>query len=93
LYLSTAFDNEAPSSLLSLDWVLSAGVPTQNSVASGTLVLPQWSLSLPPTSFALDIRVSSSLPYDLVLGQDWAQYCRDSALEDCFALTTGPVDL
>ncbi|KAJ7674302.1 hypothetical protein B0H17DRAFT_1208106 [Mycena rosella] len=50
LPLSTSFDSELESSLLSLDWVLSSGVSASHSVACGLLSLScsDGPLPLPP---------------------------------------------
>jgi hypothetical protein len=58
-------------------------------------------LSLPCTDEELEtvcrlqikLSVTSSLPFDLVLGRDWLQFIRDSLPNACFHLTSGPLDL
>ncbi|KAJ7869714.1 hypothetical protein B0H14DRAFT_2726909, partial [Mycena olivaceomarginata] len=57
--LSVSVDAMAEKSLITLDWVLSNGIPALHSVASGILTLPSGD------------NLCSELPYDLVLGWDW----------------------
>ncbi|KAJ7847498.1 hypothetical protein B0H14DRAFT_2770090, partial [Mycena olivaceomarginata] len=72
LPLSTRFDQHADKSKLSLDWVLNSGVPASHSVASGILTLPSVDGAF---SAHMDIAVTSSLSFGIVLGRDWLQYC------------------
>ncbi|KAJ7127328.1 hypothetical protein C8R43DRAFT_1240451 [Mycena crocata] len=90
LPLSTAFDSNAEKSALSLDWVLNSGVAAVRSAASGILTLP-----CENGVFCLEINlpIVSSLPFDLVLGRDCLQYCRESAPDTTIYLSSGQVDL
>ncbi|KAK7029929.1 hypothetical protein R3P38DRAFT_3266781 [Favolaschia claudopus] len=68
----------------------SQAIPSQRSVASGVLAIP--CINSAVFSTHIDISVASSLPYDLVLGRDGLQFCRDSVEEACFVLSSGTVD-
>ncbi|KAK7041134.1 hypothetical protein R3P38DRAFT_2893274, partial [Favolaschia claudopus] len=70
---------------------LDSGIPCQRSVASGVLAIPCMDSAVFSTH--IDISVASSLPFDLVLGRYWLQFCRDSVQDACFILSSGPVDL
>ncbi|KAK7006916.1 hypothetical protein R3P38DRAFT_2555077 [Favolaschia claudopus] len=88
---STTYNQDYERPLLSLDWVLDSGIPCQRSVASGVLAIPCMDSAVFSTH--IDISVASSLPFDLVLGRYWLQFCRDSVQDACFILSSGPVDL
>ncbi|KAJ7691293.1 hypothetical protein B0H17DRAFT_1179642 [Mycena rosella] len=88
--LTTAFNCDTEKSLLSLDWVLNSGICAVCSVASGILTIPCVNGAF---SVQMNLPVVSSLTSDLVLGQDWLQYCRESVPQTCFYLTSGPIDL
>ncbi|KAF7349662.1 hypothetical protein MSAN_01692700 [Mycena sanguinolenta] len=89
LPLSTSFSSDLEQSLLSLDWVLSSGIKTSGSVASGVLSLP-----CEGTTCVLNINlaIKDSLPFDLVLGRDWHLLCRDSLPDARFLLSSGMID-
>ncbi|KAK6988531.1 hypothetical protein R3P38DRAFT_3443898, partial [Favolaschia claudopus] len=91
LPVSTTYDQHSERSQLSLDWVLSSGIPTSRSIAAGPLSIPCLDAAVFTTH--INISVSSSLPCDLVLGRDWLQYCRECILDTCFLLSSGPIDL
>jgi hypothetical protein len=86
--LSTSVDPSSDKSLLSLDWVLSSGIPAPQSVASGALALPYGDSIC---SMHVSLLVRSSLPYDLVLGRDWLFFCRQTLPHASFALSSGVV--
>ncbi|KAJ7350876.1 hypothetical protein DFH08DRAFT_995936, partial [Mycena albidolilacea] len=90
LPLSTMFDQHADKSKLSLDWVLNSGVPASHSVASGILTLPSVDSAF---SAHINVAVTSSLSFDIVLGRDWLQYCREAVPDTCFQLSSGILDL
>ncbi|KAJ7873022.1 hypothetical protein B0H13DRAFT_2349194 [Mycena leptocephala] len=89
--LSTAFDPNADKSLLSLNWVLTQGIRVLHSVASGRLTLP--CVVSDDLSLQMNLPVASSLPFDLVFGRDWMNYCRESVLDPWFYLSSGVVEL
>ncbi|KAJ7105280.1 hypothetical protein C8R44DRAFT_987707, partial [Mycena epipterygia] len=86
--LSTSVDPLSATSRVSLDWVLSAGIPTSRSVASGVLILP---CSNTVCSMHTKLSVTSGLPYDLVLGRDWLFFCREMLPHSSFDLSSGTV--
>ena len=86
--LSSSVDPTSEASLLSLDWVLSSGVPTVQSVASGALTLPSGDSVC---SMHIKLRICSDLPYDLVLGRDWLFFCRETLPHASFVLSSGVV--
>lgn len=86
--LSTSVDPLSATSRVSLDWVLSAGIPTSRSVASGVLILP---CSNTVCSMHTKLSVTSGLPYDLVLGRDWLFFCRETLPHSSFDLSSGTV--
>ncbi|KAJ6531530.1 hypothetical protein DFH09DRAFT_1370526, partial [Mycena vulgaris] len=88
--LTTAFAQDADKSLLSLDWVMNSGIRTVRSVASGVLTLPAIDGFV---SLHMDLPVASSLPFDIVLGRDWLQYCREALPETVIHMSSGLVDL
>ncbi|KAJ7813275.1 hypothetical protein B0H14DRAFT_3150015 [Mycena olivaceomarginata] len=90
LPLSTAFDQDQDTFMLSLDGVLQTDIHAVHSAASGILMLPAVDCMF---SVQMDLSVASSLPFDLVLGRDWLQYCREPVPDTCFHLSSGLVDL
>lgn len=84
--LSTSFDSDLETSTLSLDWVLSSGIATSASVASGLLSLPCSDGSF--RSMNVDLAIAASIPSDLVLGRDWMSYCRCAFPGDRFILSS-----
>ncbi|KAJ7301736.1 hypothetical protein DFH08DRAFT_906461 [Mycena albidolilacea] len=90
LPLSTAIHQDQDTSMLSLDWVLQTGIHAVRSAASGHLMLPAVDCMF---SVQMDLSVASSLPFDLVLGRDWLQYCREAVPDTCFHLSSSLVDL
>jgi hypothetical protein len=92
--LSTGFSRDLENSSLSLEWVLASGVPATHSMVSGILSLPCTDGELETVCrLQIQLPVTSSLPFDLVLGRDWLQFSRDSLPNACFHLTSGPLDL
>lgn len=91
--LSTTYDRDSERSVLSLDWVLCSGIRAVRSQASGILTIPSMDGIF---SIQMNLPVVSALPFDLVLGRDWSQYCQDSISEPYFYLSylsSGEVDL
>ncbi|KAJ7246237.1 hypothetical protein C8J57DRAFT_1210247 [Mycena rebaudengoi] len=88
--LSTSFDRDKEQSELSLDWVLASGIPASRSVAHGILSVP---CTTGVSSVYLDLAIVSSLPFDLILGRDWLQYCRESAFDTVLQLSDCQMDL
>ncbi|KAJ6555901.1 hypothetical protein B0H19DRAFT_1262034 [Mycena capillaripes] len=87
--LSTSYNPQLESSVLSLDWVLSSGIPTSSSVVSGLFSVPCCDGLI--RSMNVRLAVTASLPFDLVLGHDWMLYCRNSFPSIRFALTSGSI--
>jgi hypothetical protein len=88
--LSTAFDSTLPSSLLSLDWVLASGLRPNNSLLSGRLCLPYYRDSTDGVwSLNVQLAISASLPFDLVLGHDWLQLSQTTLPYASFDLASG----
>ncbi|KAJ6486449.1 hypothetical protein C8R47DRAFT_1128473 [Mycena vitilis] len=87
--LSTSFDSSLDASVLSLDWVLTSGVNASRSIASGILSLP--CSDGPPCRMDVQLTITGSLPFDLVLGRDWISYCRKNCPEACVVLSSGTV--
>ncbi|KAJ6552630.1 hypothetical protein DFH09DRAFT_1319078 [Mycena vulgaris] len=73
--LSTSFNPNSEKSLLALEWILSSGLSARDAVASGVLSLHYTNTSC---SMHINLNISPSLPYDLVLGRDWSLICHDS---------------
>ncbi|KAJ7903008.1 hypothetical protein B0H13DRAFT_2335358 [Mycena leptocephala] len=89
--VSTGFDDRAPRSSVSLDWVLNSGLRTHASQLSGHLTLPCVAGSI---SICLhDVAVTASLPCDLILGLDWLHLVRNSATQSVVHLGSGSLDL
>ncbi|KAJ7310996.1 hypothetical protein DFH08DRAFT_974152 [Mycena albidolilacea] len=90
--LSTIFDANEESSRLSLDWVLRTGIKTTHASVSAILTIPGVE---PCSTFSTQIvlPVSSSLPVDLVLGQDWMHYCQENFPAASFNLSSGVIQL
>jgi hypothetical protein len=91
--LSTTFNPTVERSLLSIDWVLSSGLPAVESFVSGRLCLPYRSSTDSVLSLDVRLAISASLPFDLVLGRDWFVQCADSLPNTCFYLSSGVVNL
>ncbi|KAJ7906873.1 hypothetical protein B0H13DRAFT_2333021 [Mycena leptocephala] len=91
--LSTTFNPTVERSLLSIDWVLSSGLPAVESVVSGRLCLPYRSATDSVLSLDVQLAVSASLPFDLVLGRDWFVQCTASLPNACFYLSSGLVNV
>ncbi|KAJ7775927.1 hypothetical protein DFH07DRAFT_766870 [Mycena maculata] len=83
--LSTSLDLLSEHSRVSLDWILTSGVPASQSSASGVLNLPSgdtiYSMHMKPS-------VTAGLPYDLVLGHDWVFFCRQTLPHVSFSLSS-----
>ncbi|KAJ7836888.1 hypothetical protein B0H14DRAFT_3141615 [Mycena olivaceomarginata] len=79
--LSTSVDSSSATSRVSLNWILSAGISAPGSVASGILTLPCGDT----------LSVTSTLPYDVVLGRDWLLFCRETLPHTSFDLSSGSV--
>ncbi|KAJ7258656.1 hypothetical protein C8J57DRAFT_1644624 [Mycena rebaudengoi] len=90
LAVLTTFNAELEKSALSLDWVLASGVKTTVSIASGVLSLP---CEDTVCAMHVELTVTASLPFDLVLGRDWLHFCRDSLPNSRFILSSGLFDL
>lgn len=90
LPLSTTFCSDLEKSVLSLDWVLASGLRTTASTTSGTLCLP---CDDSVCSMTVQLAITTSLPFDLVLGRDWLLFCRDSLPSSRFVLSSGVLDL
>ncbi|KAJ7204906.1 hypothetical protein C8J57DRAFT_1542007 [Mycena rebaudengoi] len=90
LAVSTTFNAELEKSALSLDWVLASGIKTTVSIASGVLSLP---CEDTVCAMHVELTVTASLPFDLVLGRDWLHFCRDSLPNSRFILSSGLFDL
>ncbi|KAF8191088.1 hypothetical protein K438DRAFT_2018486, partial [Mycena galopus ATCC 62051] len=88
--LFTTFDAHQETSRLSLDWVLETGLSTVRSVATGIVTVPGVQNGF---SVQMDLTVTASLPFDLVLGRNWLQYCRETVPESCLVLSSGVIDL
>ncbi|KAF8162204.1 hypothetical protein K438DRAFT_1985325 [Mycena galopus ATCC 62051] len=84
--LSTAVDSSSATSRVSLDWILSAGISAPGSVASGILTLPCGDTVC---SMHTKLSVTSTLPYDVVLGRDWLFFCRETLPHTSFDLSSG----
>ncbi|KAJ7735681.1 hypothetical protein B0H14DRAFT_2639128 [Mycena olivaceomarginata] len=88
--LSVSVDATAEKSLITLDWVLSNGIPALHSVASGILTLSSGNTVC---SMNTELSVCSEHLYDLVLGRDWLFFCQETIPLAMFALTSGIVCL
>ncbi|KAJ7710545.1 hypothetical protein B0H17DRAFT_1123681 [Mycena rosella] len=90
--VSTRFDGQAPSSSVSLDWVIDSGLRTRASQLSGLLTCPCHAGVI---SMCLNnVPVTASLTLDLVLGLDWLHFVQNSAPELVVHLSCGgPLDL
>ncbi|KAF8214680.1 hypothetical protein K438DRAFT_1955729 [Mycena galopus ATCC 62051] len=84
--LSTSVNPLCDRFLGSLDWLLTAGIPASRAVASGVLTLPSGNTV---SSMHMDLSVTTSLPYDLVLGRDWLSFCRPTLPHASFRLSSG----
>ncbi|KAJ7879462.1 hypothetical protein B0H13DRAFT_2346050 [Mycena leptocephala] len=82
ILLSTSVDPGSTKSYVTLDWILSSGIPTQQSVNSGILTLPSGDSVC---SMHMELCVSASLPYALVLGR----LCRQTLPHASFHLSLG----
>ena len=71
-----------------LEWILSAGVPTPQSMASGVLTVPSTDTI---HSMYLKAFVAADLPFDLVLGWDWLFFYRQTLPHTSFVLSSGVV--
>ncbi|KAF8157723.1 hypothetical protein K438DRAFT_1777067 [Mycena galopus ATCC 62051] len=91
LPLSTTCDAQEEKSKLSLNWVLQNGIRTVRSVASGILTVPGLDTGF---SVHMDLPVAIlSSPFDVILGRDWLQYCRESVPNSRLCLSSGVVEL
>ncbi|KAF7371926.1 hypothetical protein MVEN_00050300 [Mycena venus] len=84
--LSTSVDPRSANSLVSLDWILSSGIATHKSVASGILTFPYGDSVC---SMHMDFSLTTSLPYGLILGIDWLFFCRQTLPQPSFHLSCG----
>ncbi|KAJ7462503.1 hypothetical protein FB451DRAFT_1266910 [Mycena latifolia] len=73
LPLSSSVNPLFERSLVSLDWILTSGIPAPKSVASGVLTISDNNVC----SMHMKLSVTTGLPYDLVLGWDWAVLSSD----------------
>ncbi|KAF7326775.1 hypothetical protein MVEN_02596700 [Mycena venus] len=88
LLLSTSVNPVSEHSLISLDWVLTAGIPAPQSVTLGVLTLPSGNTMC---SMHMKLSVTTGLSYDLVLSRDWLFFCRQTLLHVSFHLSSGIV--
>lgn len=86
--LSTSVDPLSQRSLVSLEWILTSGIPAHQSVASGVLTLPSGNTMC---SMHMKLSVSPGLAHDLVLGRDWLFFCRETLPHASFHLSSGIV--
>ncbi|KAJ7708476.1 hypothetical protein B0H14DRAFT_3642863 [Mycena olivaceomarginata] len=86
--VSTSLDPLSANSLVSLDWILSSGIPARQSVASGVLTIPSTDTVY---SMHLKVSVAADLSCDLVLGRDWLFFCRQTLPHASFELSSGIV--
>ncbi|KAJ6493792.1 hypothetical protein DFH09DRAFT_1338006 [Mycena vulgaris] len=91
--VSTAFDPNLQSSLLFLDWVLASGLCPNNPLLSGRLCLPYHDSTDGVWSLDVELAISASLPFDLVLGHDWLQLCQTTLPYASFDLASGVLNL
>jgi hypothetical protein len=84
--LSVSVDPAASQSLISLDWILTSGIPASGSCASGVLTLPSGNTVC---SMHMNLSVASGIPYDLILGRDWIFFCRQTLPHASFTLSSG----
>ena len=75
-------------SVVSLDWILTSGIPAHQYIASGVLMLPSGDTV---GSTHMKLSVTHSLAYDLVLGRDWLFLCRETLPHASFNLSSGIV--
>ncbi|KAJ7863231.1 hypothetical protein B0H13DRAFT_2354296 [Mycena leptocephala] len=66
--LSTSVNPLSERSLLSVDWLLTAGIPAPGRIVSGVLTLPSGDSV---SSMHMKLSVAAGLAHDLVLGRDW----------------------
>ncbi|KAJ7934134.1 hypothetical protein B0H13DRAFT_2306153 [Mycena leptocephala] len=87
--VSTGFDSRAPSSSVSLDWVMNSGLRTHASQVSGLLTLP---CNAGVVSMSLcNIPVAASLTADLIPDLDWSNFVRNSAPDLVVHLSRRPL--
>ncbi|KAJ7883604.1 hypothetical protein B0H13DRAFT_2344036 [Mycena leptocephala] len=86
--LSTSIDHRSPKSLVTLEWILSSGLSAHQSAVSGILTLPYGDTVC---SMHMELSITASLPYDLVLGRDWLLFCRQTLPHASFTLSSGVV--
>ncbi|KAJ7806601.1 hypothetical protein B0H14DRAFT_3483980 [Mycena olivaceomarginata] len=86
--LSTSIDPLSENSLVSLDWILSSGIPARQSVASGVLTVTSTDTVY---SVPLKVSVVADLPCDFVLGRDWLFFCWQTLPHTSFELSWGIV--
>ncbi|KAJ7820506.1 hypothetical protein B0H14DRAFT_3472256 [Mycena olivaceomarginata] len=90
LSLSTAFNSNAATSYISLNWISDAGLSICNSRASGLVNIPYTDGVI---SMTMDLLVADSLSHDLVLGMDWFLFLRSTAPHVIVNFSSGPLDL
>jgi hypothetical protein len=90
LPLSTSVDPLSKCSLVSLDWILTSGIPAPQSLVAGVLTLPSGD---GVCSMNVKLSISTSLPYDLVLGRDWLFFCHETLPHTSFRLSSVSVTL
>ncbi|KAJ7937648.1 hypothetical protein B0H13DRAFT_2302474 [Mycena leptocephala] len=84
--LSTSVNLLSQCSLVSLDWILTSGIPAPQSVVSGMLTLLSGNGMC---SMNVKLSVTASLPYGLVLGHYWLFFCCETLLHASFCLSSG----
>ncbi|KAJ7466539.1 hypothetical protein FB451DRAFT_1561199 [Mycena latifolia] len=80
LPLSSSVNPLFERSLVSLDWIFTSGIPAPKSVASGVLTL---SSDNNVYSMHMKLSVPTGLPYDVVLGRDWAVLSSNPSIRRC----------
>ncbi|KAJ7616475.1 hypothetical protein FB45DRAFT_934312 [Roridomyces roridus] len=91
LPVSTGFDRNLAQSQLSLGYVFNSGIPTLGSCFSGLLTLPCDTGIL--TLHLDNVRIVASLPFDLVLGQEWLRLMQNSPRVAVAHLSSGSLQL
>ncbi|KAJ6574051.1 hypothetical protein B0H19DRAFT_1063061 [Mycena capillaripes] len=84
--LTVSVEPASLKSLISIDWILSSGVPAPLSCASGVLTLPSGDTLC---SMNMKLSVVYEITYDLVLGRDWILFCRQTLPHASFSLSSG----
>ena len=86
--LSTFVDPLSLRFLVSLERILTSGIPAHYSVVSGVLTPPSGNTMC---SMPMKLSVSPGLAHDLVLGCNWLFFCRETLPHASFHLASGIV--